>query len=84
MARAAVWWVRLYQRRVSRYLPPMCRFTPSCSEYTARAIEVHGLSAGLWLSIRRVARCHPFSEGGEDPVPPREAQPAPPSPEGKA
>lgn len=84
MRRAALLLIRFYQRWISRYLPPMCRFTPSCSEYMKQAIEVHDLWAGLWLGIKRIARCNPFCEGGEDPVPPPQLQPAPPSSEGKA
>jgi hypothetical protein len=84
MKRAALWLIRFYQRWISRFLPPMCRFTPSCSEYTAQAIENHGVWAGVWLGIKRIARCNPFCEGGLDPVPPRQLQPAPPSSEGKA
>jgi len=84
MRRAALLLIRFYQRWISRYLPPMCRFTPSCSEYMKQAIEVRGFWAGLWLGIKRIARCNPFCEGGEDPVPPPQLQPAPPSSEGKA
>jgi len=69
--RALVGVIRLYQR-VSRFTPPVCRFTPTCSEYTAQAILEHGVIRGLWLGVRRILRCHPFSPGGYDPVPPRQ------------
>jgi putative membrane protein insertion efficiency factor len=60
-----------YRRFVSPLLPPVCRFAPSCSEYALEALRQHGAIRGLWLSVRRLARCHPFNPGGYDPVPPR-------------
>lgn len=63
--------LRGYKRWVSPLLPPACRFEPTCSEYMAEAVAVHGVARGVWLGVRRLARCHPFSAGGCDPVPPR-------------
>lgn len=63
------WLIRLYQRTLSRVLPPTCRFQPSCSEYARVAILQHGVIRGGWLALRRIARCNPFSAGGWDPVP---------------
>ena len=61
--------IRLYQRTVSRVLPPMCRYQPSCSEYAHQAISHYGAWRGSWLGLRRLLRCHPFAAGGHDPVP---------------
>ena len=63
-----------YRRFVSPLLPPRCRFAPSCSEYALTALAEHGAPRGLWLAVKRIARCHPFHPGGYDPVPP--AKPA--------
>jgi len=61
--------IRGYQRFVSPALPPSCRFYPSCSQYGLEAVQRHGALKGGWLTLRRLARCHPFHPGGVDPVP---------------
>ncbi|MEE8340091.1 MAG: membrane protein insertion efficiency factor YidD [Xanthomonadales bacterium] len=61
--------IRVYQLLLSPLLGNHCRFTPSCSQYAAEAIGKHGAVRGSWLAIKRIFRCHPFCEGGHDPVP---------------
>ena len=61
--------VRIYQRYISRWTPPTCRFTPTCSEYAAQALLRYGVVRGSGLAIWRLCRCHPFHPGGDDPVP---------------
>ena len=70
MKRIMIWMIHQYQRLLSPLLPPACRFTPSCSHYTAEAIDVHGPLRGVWLGTLRILRCQPFHPGGYDPVPP--------------
>jgi len=60
--------LRTYKRWISPLLPSACRFHPTCSEYMAQAVEAHGVARGVWMGIRRLARCHPFHQGGFDPV----------------
>ncbi len=69
MSKTVLGLLRLYQRYISPLLPPSCRFTPTCSQYTYEAIEYYGLAKGGWLGLRRILRCHPFHPGGYDPVP---------------
>lgn len=61
--------VRFYQLCISPFTPPACRFTPTCSQYALEALRKHGPIKGLWLTIRRLARCHPWGGSGYDPVP---------------
>ncbi len=61
--------LKFYKYAISPYLPSACRFYPTCSVYTMTALEKHGLFKGLSLSVKRILRCHPFCNGGYDPVP---------------
>jgi putative membrane protein insertion efficiency factor len=64
----AVGLLRIYKLVVSPLLPSACRFHPTCSDYMKEAIEKHGVVKGVGLGLRRLARCHPFHQGGFDPV----------------
>ena len=59
--------IKVYQY-FSKFTPPVCRFTPTCSEYTRQAIEKYGVLKGLWLGLKRISKCHPFHPGGYDPL----------------
>jgi putative membrane protein insertion efficiency factor len=61
--------IRIYKYAISPFLGPRCRFFPSCSEYTAVAVEKHGPFKGARLGLKRISRCHPWNPGGFDPVP---------------
>jgi putative membrane protein insertion efficiency factor len=61
--------ITVYQKLFSPWLPPSCRFTPTCSQYAKEALLKHGLLRGLGLSLKRLSKCHPFHAGGYDPVP---------------
>ena len=61
--------IRVYQLSLGLLMRGACRFEPSCSRYSGEAIRRHGAMRGLWLTVSRIARCHPFHPGGVDPVP---------------
>ena len=61
--------IRFYQYAISPFMAPHCRYYPTCSEYTVQAISQHGALRGSWMGLRRILRCHPWAEGGYDPVP---------------
>ncbi|MFS0574520.1 membrane protein insertion efficiency factor YidD [Sporosarcina sp. 179-K 3D1 HS] len=61
--------IKIYQKAISPLTPPSCRFYPTCSHYGIEAIDKHGAFKGGWLAIKRISKCHPFHEGGFDPVP---------------
>lgn len=61
--------IRCYRRFISPLFPPCCRFYPTCSAYAMQAIEKYGAAKGGWLAFKRIIRCHPFNDGGYDPVP---------------
>jgi putative membrane protein insertion efficiency factor len=68
MQRAILILLRGYKRFLSPLLPSACRFYPTCAEYMMQAVEKYGSGKGLWMGIKRIGRCHPFHEGGFDPV----------------
>ncbi|MXZ92109.1 MAG: membrane protein insertion efficiency factor YidD [Chloroflexi bacterium] len=68
MKAAALLLIRLYQQALSPYLPSVCRFQPSCSQYMAEAVEQYGVARGAWLGVRRILRCRPLGRRGYDPV----------------
>ena len=69
VARMVVGIIRTYQYFLSPWLGRRCRYTPTCSDYAAEAIKLHGLIHGGWLALKRITRCHPWATFGLDPVP---------------
>lgn len=65
--------VRFYQKGISPFTLPSCRYVPTCSSYAVEALEKHGALRGGWLAVRRILRCHPWGGHGYDPVPPPRA-----------
>ncbi len=70
MRRVVIFFINCYKVMLSPFLGYNCRFYPSCSSYAQEAIASHGVIKGSYLAIRRISRCHPWHEGGVDPVPP--------------
>ena len=64
-----IWIIKFYQKAISPWTAPSCRFTPTCSQYGVEALKKYGLFKGLWLTLKRLARCHPWGGNGYDPVP---------------
>lgn len=73
MKRLLLWLIRFYQRRISPYTRAHCRYTPTCSQYAAEAIERFGALKGGFLAVKRLLRCHPWGGYGYDPVPEKES-----------
>ncbi|MBI5195344.1 MAG: membrane protein insertion efficiency factor YidD [Nitrospirae bacterium] len=61
--------INFYKKYLSPFLPASCRFYPSCSAYSLEAVKKHGIAKGLSFSAKRIVKCHPFHQGGYDPVP---------------
>lgn len=61
--------IRFYQKCISPLFPPVCRFTPTCSQYAVEALRKHGPIKGLYLTVKRILRCNPWGGSGYDPVP---------------
>lgn len=69
MRRLAITLIRGYQYLISPFIPPTCRFTPTCSHYALEVLAKYGVVKGGWLSIKRLLRCNPWNPGGYDPAP---------------
>ncbi len=61
--------IKVYQIIISPWLGPSCRYTPTCSQYGVEALKKYGALKGLWLTVKRISRCHPWGGHGHDPVP---------------
>lgn len=68
MKKIIIFLIEKYQIVSRKFLPKMCIYTPTCSEYTKQAIQKYGLLKGLYIGFKRICRCHPFHKGGNDPL----------------
>ncbi|ESE30464.1 hypothetical protein HMPREF9089_00747 [Eubacterium brachy ATCC 33089] len=64
-----IFFIKIYQKLISPFLPKNCRFYPTCSQYFIQALRKYGFFKGSYLGIKRILKCHPFNPGGHDPVP---------------
>jgi putative membrane protein insertion efficiency factor len=69
MKTLAIGMIKIYQATISQAMPPQCRYLPTCSQYTSEAIGKYGVFKGIFMGMKRIARCNPFHKGGYDPVP---------------
>lgn len=69
LSRIFILFIRFYQTCISPMFPPVCRYTPTCSQYAIEALQKYGPLKGSWLAIKRILRCHPWGGSGYDPVP---------------
>ncbi|NQU97032.1 MAG: membrane protein insertion efficiency factor YidD [Chloroflexi bacterium] len=69
MKHLALFLLKAYSRAVSPYVPGVCKYHPSCYQYSQQAMERYGVGKGVMLTVKRLARCHPGRQGGYDPVP---------------
>ena len=68
MKKILVWVITFYRKFISPLKKPCCRFYPTCSDYSLQAVQKYGAFKGSWLAIKRISKCHPFHEGGFDPL----------------
>ena len=68
MKKITIFLIRTYKTLISPYIIKSCKFHPTCSEYSIKAIEKFGFFKGIFLSIKRIIKCNPFSKGGYDPI----------------
>ncbi|WP_300489367.1 membrane protein insertion efficiency factor YidD [Flavobacterium sp.] len=64
-----IWIIRFYQAAISPFTPSVCRYSPTCSQYSLEALQKHGLFKGSWLAAKRIISCNPWGGKGYDPVP---------------
>ena len=69
MKKICIFMIRGYQKYISPMTGPHCKYAPTCSQYAIETLEKYGVFKGTWLACKRILRCHPFAEGGYDPVP---------------
>ncbi len=68
MSKLILWFIEVYQKVISPWMPKTCRFHPTCSEYSYQAVKKYGAFKGGFKSIKRISKCHPFNSGGYDPL----------------